>query len=293
MLPELFDWARDLADDDRYVGLPIHALILAAGSRAAWRQGALDDVDRLARAGLAAAVRDEDRRTCGYPLAVAHLFANRFDEAAALWLDESGTRTPDMVASGALAVGYGGDRARAIELARLAVDQAVSAGAPVTEAFARYGLGEMLIGVDDAEAEANLRRAVELDPPTLAGFSGGVAHLTLVTLWQRQGDHDAALNGYHDLVQRWLRAGSRPQLWTTLRNLAFLLARLDEGRTALLLITSAAAAPSAPDVGPDEAVRLDQLRSALIESHGPAVAADAPDAVAEALAAIERRRAGV
>jgi tetratricopeptide (TPR) repeat protein len=224
---------------------------------------------------------------------VAHLFANRFDEAAALWLEEeSGTRTPDMLASGALAVGYGGDRARAIELARQAVDEAVGSGAQVTEAFARYCLGEMLIGADDAEAEANLRRAVDLDPPTLAGFAGGVAHLTLVTLWQRQGDHEAALDGYHELVQRWQRAGSRPQLWTTLRNLAFLLARLDEGRTALLLITSAAKAPSAPDVSPEEGARLDQLRSALVETHGPAVAADAPEAVAEALAAIDRRRAG-
>jgi hypothetical protein len=173
-------------------------------------------------------------------------------------------------------------------------------GAQLTEAFTRYCLGELLIGVDDGEAAANLQRAVELDPPELAGFAGGVAHLTLVTLWQRHGDRASALGGYHELVQRWQRAGGRTQLWTTLRNLAYLLAELDEGPTALLLITRAAEAPSAPDVSAEEGIRLDQLRSALEETHGPARASGAPDVVAdvvadvvtEALAAIDRQRRG-
>ena len=290
MLRELFGWARELAEDPRLVGHPERPGVLAAAAFAAWRQGDLVTADRLVRDGLEIAERPEHRASLTDTMATVHLLENRPGEAARLWLrdDDGATTAPELQASGALATAYAGDLETGLRLAREALDRAVEVGGPIIEAFCLYALGELLMGIDDEEAERLLRRGVEIDPPTVAGFAGGLADVTLVTLWQRRGDLDAALGGYRDLVERWWQSGSWTQAWTTLRNLAPLLAEQGEHATALLVLTTAAHDPAAPATSDAEGQRLEAVRAELEAELGPVATAGGGTVVKEALAAIDR-----
>ena len=59
------------------------------------------------------------------------------------------------------------------------------------------------------------------------------------------GDFQAALRGCRELVDYWERTGAWTQQWTTLRNLADLLDRLDDHDAASLLRAAADEAPEA------------------------------------------------
>jgi tetratricopeptide (TPR) repeat protein len=285
---ELFGWALELAEDPRLVGDPQHAEVLAAAGFASWRQGDLPGAARYADEGLAAALTAEQRAGCTDIVASVALLEGRPAEAADLWLNAGVERTWETLASAAIALGYAGRPEEAIRLARQALTDARTAGAPIPIAFCCYTLGELLMGTDEEAAEALLREGVELDPPSLGGFTGGLAQLTLVTLWQRRGDRSAALSGYRDLVDRWWRSGSWTQEWTTLRNLADLLASTSERPTALLLLTAAAQTTSAPALSAAEGARLDRLRSDLEAELGSRVVDEPAAVVHDALAAIDR-----
>lgn len=79
-----------------------------------------------------------------------------------------------------------------------------------------------------------------------------VARIALIAALTRLGRHGEALVLFPALVDQARREGNWPQLWTSLRILAELLASLDRHETAALLLTAAREAPSAPAVsGPD------------------------------------------
>ncbi|HSJ60177.1 MAG TPA: hypothetical protein VK895_03025 [Jiangellaceae bacterium] len=61
------------------------------------------------------------------------------------------------------------------------------------------------------------------------------------------------------LLERWLRLAAWPQLWTTLRILAELLARNDRTEEAALLLAAADRAPSAPAIAGTDIERYAQL----------------------------------
>jgi hypothetical protein len=65
------------------------------------------------------------------------------------------------------------------------------------------------------------------------------------------------------LLERWLRLAAWPQLWTTLRVLAELLARNDRPEEAVLLLVAADRAPSAPAVAGTHAVHYTRLADTL------------------------------
>ena len=60
-----------------------------------------------------------------------------------------------------------------------------------------------------------------------------------------------AAAGYAELLREWRRTGHNPQLWTTARNAAELLASAGHVETATLVLIAAEDAPGAAAVGPD------------------------------------------
>ena len=136
------------------------------------------------------------------------------EEAARLWLKDD-----DGATDGARAAGVGcawppptrGDADEALGLARAGPGPGGGAGRAHHRGLLPLRARRAADGHRRRGGRARCsRRGVEIDPPTVAGFAGGLAHITLVTLWQRRGDHDAALGGYRDLVERWWQSGS----WT-------------------------------------------------------------------------------
>jgi multidrug efflux pump subunit AcrA (membrane-fusion protein) len=70
------------------------------------------------------------------------------------------------------------------------------------------------------------------------------------------------------VIHRWCRSGDRTHEWTTLRNLAELLARIDHHRAAAVLVAAAHAADTAAPVYGSQARRLAELETALAERLG-------------------------
>ena len=84
-----------------------------------------------------------------------------------------------------------------------------------------------------------------------ATFVEGVASVGLVRLWADRGRTRQALDGYRTLLVDWRRTGHWTQLWTTLRNLAVLLADTGQPEAAALVVAAADAAPEAAEVTVD------------------------------------------
>ena len=95
-------------------------------------------------------------------------------------------------------------------------------------------------------AEANYGRAVELARRSGATFLVGVATVGLLSVRVAAGRIREALTGYREVVDYFAGTGNWTHLWTTLRNLADLLDRLDDGEPATALRASADRAPDAP-----------------------------------------------
>ena len=93
-------------------------------------------------------------------------------------------------------------------------------------------------------------RAVELARGSGATFLVGVATVGLLAVRAAGGRVHDALRGYREVIDYFARTGNWTHLWTTLRNLANLLRRLDDHDTATLLDTAADHAPDAPAVEP-------------------------------------------
>ena len=82
-------------------------------------------------------------------------------------------------------------------------------------------------------AQQHYREALELSELSGATFLHGVAAVGLVSVQAAAGETEAALRGYGELIDYWERTGGWTQQWTTLRNLADLLDRLDDHDTGI------------------------------------------------------------
>ncbi len=122
---------------------------------------------------------------------------------------------------------------------------------------------------DDSGA-AQLDQAIDLARASGASFVVAIAGVTRATVAARRGDLGYACALYADVIRYWRRTGSRTQQWTTLRNVAELLAQTDHDTVAAILLLAADADPDAPEVTGDEAERLASLRTTLVDRLGPA-----------------------
>ena len=156
------------------------------------------------------------------------------------------------------------------ELLRLARDVARDPrlpGTPVAalagasgRAFATYTMGEVRLREDPAAAAEILELAVAQAEAGSTAQIAEVARIALVSALVRLGRHDQALRVFPELLHQLRRRGGWPQLWTSLRILAELLAELGRPRDAALLLASASADPSAPPVTGDDIPRYRELQ---------------------------------
>jgi predicted ATPase/DNA-binding SARP family transcriptional activator len=246
-LVEIRDWAAELADDPQLVGRPGATAALGTAAYAAYLAGDHPRADRLARAGLAAAIDGADAWYCRHALSVAALARGDFAEAAehALAAAANAPTPRGHLELAALATLYLGDAEEARALNERGAADAV---APTWQAFHAYVDGEIASRTGDAAAEAHYLRAVELARAAGTTFYVGVATVGLLAVRATAGRVDEALAGYRDVIDYFVRNGNGTHLWATLRNLADLLRRLGDQETATTIDAAADGAPDAPAV---------------------------------------------
>jgi predicted ATPase len=301
-LHELSGWALELAGDPAVDGHPRRAEVEGAAARAAWRRGELDLALRLAQAAIdhagepAAAARALEARATvalfrGDPLGACEDFLAAAEA-------HGGARGMLALGPAALGAAYGGDVPRARALLDRVFASSGGARAPSPQAFGHYTAAEIEAAADPELAAELYGRAIELARPAGASFIEGVASVGLVRLWTAGGRTRQALEGYRTLLTGWRRSGHWTQTWTTLRNLAVLLAGRGQPGAAALLVAAADAAPEAASITVDSvAAELAEVDERAAAELGPerlaAVRAEAgrlarTEVVDAALLAIDR-----
>jgi predicted ATPase/DNA-binding SARP family transcriptional activator len=255
-LREVWSWCLELACAPEIDGHPRQVEIRGAGAEAARQAGDYDLAVELARSGLEASERDGDdaRRAaarCWSALAAVAHYRGDFASAARDW--ERGARAvgapaAGLLASGALAAKYGGDPARAHRLLDDARAQETTHPNHSNHAFITYVEGELVAVEDPAAAIPSYVAAIEEANSVGAQFVAGVAGVALASAQARTGDVAAAAEGFSRLLDLWRRTGHGPQLWTTARNAAALLAVHDRPREAAMLLLRADMTPQAAAV---------------------------------------------
>ncbi len=272
------------------VGAPTEATLAAAGSRMAWLLGDLATAEQLARRTLDIAAPGDTggdaRARAHHSLGVLALYAGDFDTAAAEFgaavAEPTGTRADrfDALGGAALAHAYAG---RLDQAARCAAGQRAIANATGNRtflAFTDYVDGERaLAGGDQADAIEALRRAAEGAWSSGASFVWGLASTVLAATLVRGGSYGAATDALPDLLRRWRQTATWPQLWTSLRLTALVLAHRGDLATAATILAAADTDHSAPDTA--DVAAIDRLWAVLSASEGDRAAGDARAAVLE------------
>jgi predicted ATPase/DNA-binding SARP family transcriptional activator len=276
-LQELWAWSTELAEDPAVRGRPEEVAVLGGAAEAAWLQGSLQRARELASRGLELAGHRpggsaHDSARCWSALAAVALFAADFGTSRWAWTEGGALddRPAGQLAGAALAAGYAGDGAGARQLLDRALRAEAAAPWPAHRAFARYVAGELAAAEDPYAAAAEYTAAVQEARRCGATFVDGVATVGLASVWTATGKVQQAARGYRALMEYWLRTGNRTQLWTTVRNVATLLADHGRRRPAAALYGAADAAESAATLAPEVAERACAARSALVEGFGPA-----------------------
>jgi len=276
-------WAVEIAEHAALRGSAMEGATLAAAAQAAWRLGRLDRATELADRALAVAEDDRSRATALLQAGVTQMFAGDHAAAAGTMLRAAGLhRSSEALccSTAALAAGYGGDADRAHALLDRAGRIVDDRTAPSLLAFMAYVRGEVLVMVGDDAAVAQLDRAIALGRDSGASFVIAVAGLTRAAIAARRGDLGDACARYPEVIRYWQRTGGWTQQWTTLRNVAELLALTGRDAVAAVLLLAADADPDAPEVTGDEAARLAGLHATLVERLGPDAFAHARDRAA-------------
>jgi predicted ATPase/DNA-binding SARP family transcriptional activator len=272
-LTDVAGWAIELAGDPALADHPRRADVLGAAASSSWLQGRLDDSMRLAEAAIAASPTPAGSVRARGALPSVILFRGDPADAADQW-EAAARLAPDAGAKylgpAALAAWYGGQDDRARDLLGRAMTATDRLGCPSYRAFALYTAAEMAAGTDPEAAADLYGQAITLARSVGATFVEGVASVGLVRVWGATGRPRRALEGYRTLLPAWRRSGHWTQVWTTLRNLATLLADAGQHEAAVTLLAAADAAPEAPDVQVDVvAAELAAVEDALVEALGP------------------------
>ena len=280
-LREVWSWCLELACAPEIDGHPREVELLGAGAEAARQAGEYDRAVELAGRGLALAGEGAETsrpaaRCWSAQAGVAH-YRGDFATAARDWERSAlatGYEAAGLLASAALAAAYDGDRDGA--RGRLAEARRLEASSPSrsNHAFLTYVEGELVASADPEAAVAAYVAAVEEARSVGATFVAGVADVALASVRARTGDLATAAAAYSRLLDAWRASGHGPQLWTTARNAANLLAGQGHRREAALLLLRAEATPEAAAVDPDIARHSGR-------SFTPVSSVLAPDEVAE------------
>lgn len=139
-------------------------------------------------------------------------------------------------------------------------------------------------GRDVEEAAARLSRAADRAWAVGASFMWGIASTVLAGVLVRHRPLAEARTHLPTLIDRWRATATWPQLWTTLRLVAELLATHGREEVAALVLAAAERDPAAPELAGDDRARHDALRARLADRLGAAAA----DGIAAGAAAVDR-----
>ncbi|MGH3879135.1 MAG: ATP-binding protein, partial [Actinophytocola sp.] len=282
-LVELRGWAVDLADDSSIAAHPRAAQVLGTAAEASYQSGDQVRAERFARAGLELATDTRGRWLCLMVRSVVALARGAYPEVVELSLAAMALSTTprENLGIAALALAYGGDLDHARTLNRRGIDGALS---PTMLAWGAYVGGEIdsLAGHPE-QAERHYLRAIDLARASGATFLIGVATVGLHAVRATAGRVHDALHGYREAIDYFARTGNWTHQWTTLRNLANLLRRLDDHEPAAALDAAADRGldASATDDGrttptPSRAAVLGLARDAIDRHLSAAVGSGAP-----------------
>ena len=276
MQTDLLAWAEQISEGAGPGAGQAFVEALATAGRGAWMRGDLDRAEALAEQARAVAGDDARARHGWHLTANVALFRGDLDRAAqgyrrAEALAEAvGDRYHTALLRGcrALVCGYAGDSETARALATDAVDAAEGTANPSALAWTSYVLGEVLAATDPGSALGHLERADFIAATVGGEFVRGVAALTAASLHGRYGEPTVAAPALADLVDRWLRGGNRRQLWTTMREVAAVLVRLERWRAACIVLTAIDRA-DAENVWGGDAERLARFSEQVAARLGP------------------------
>ncbi|MEW6471137.1 MAG: BTAD domain-containing putative transcriptional regulator [Actinomycetota bacterium] len=275
-LPELWEWALELAARPEIDNHPARPGVLGAAASAAANRGEFDRATKLAEDALRCSAGPGDRYRARHSLARVALARAQPVDARRWWLEagaEDSDTVPTYAASAALAAAYAGDLDDAGRLIDAARADAEKLGAPGELAFCEYVRGEIAVAAaeaDPVQALTAYESAITLARQAGAPFVEGIAAVGRVSVLARTGRIPEALAGYGALIEHWRRGGTWTQLWATLRNLAVLLAGQGQATAAALLLAAADEAPDSPTVAEPHATELEaavaELRAELGEA---------------------------
>jgi predicted ATPase len=246
---EIFRWAEVTAAAASGTGSDLLPEVLLAASTGAWQRGDLDSATAAARAARDAA----SRVGAATPRAVLEasadvaLLAGDLDRATAEFTEayELATASGDLLqavwdlGSAAVAVAYGGDIERGLEIAREVLSTAERSSSTSAKAFAHFVTGEILADAQPEAAETHLRQAIELATIADSRFVVGLAEVALAASRVRQQDLATALTYCESAIRRWLGAGAWTPQWVTLRTAIALLLRVGASEDAVVLYGAA------------------------------------------------------
>jgi tetratricopeptide (TPR) repeat protein len=276
---ELFSWADETVarcSDSSLAGLPGTYATVALGW---WRRGDLSRARTAAETGIELA-GDHDpvsARFAWEALRSTEALAGDYDRAlqcrertlvlavaAGDQVHEAHART-----AGALALGYLGRLAEAIDDIDRATAILAAHPNPTELAFADYVAGEVRLEVSPAEALPLLERA--RDRALRAGnrFIASIAGASAASCAARAGNAARALAGFGSVIEAFHRSAAWPQLWTTVRSLAEALVQLERFEQAAVLLGALEGAGARPVVRGADLPRLARTRDALVGVLGP------------------------
>lgn len=303
---ELWRRARMLADSGDVSG-PIGSAVQGAAAQAAYLQGDLQAAEQYARGVTTDAWQARARpwwaTVTDHVLAMYRgdfLQAERLAAAARKAPDTSATWQVVLAGNVGLARLYAGDVDGAASALTACRNLITGESSVTARAWAAYVAGETLGVTDPRDALEQLGRSVALAETVGATFVSGVATVAQAAVATRVGETTLALQRFPEAVRHWQRAGMWVQQWTTLRNLALLLADLGAHGPAAVLLAASEDPPDASAVTGEDRQRIDSLWDRLLAGLGQqeidrhratASAMTRTDAVASALTALDDARA--
>ncbi len=270
---EILHWADEtitLSDVAQHPRFPV--LCAMAGARHGVG-GDRDAAREVAYRGLEALTADDPR--CIYPLEMLMylaLWEGRIDDCVAC-CDHAAAANPDpreFVADTVriMALAYDGRRKHAREQAEELTPTLDELGNPTAMAQARYSWGEALAEDEPQAAIPLLERAVALADSVDNRLVAGTAGMTLTSLQARHGVPEVALEGFRQLIDELESVDDWTHLWTGLRSLADLLARVGAYHDAAVVLGAVRHAPEAAPAYGADASRLATLTSTLEQAIG-------------------------
>lgn len=269
-LPEVSAWTIDLAQSPLVEDHPRRPELLGAAGVAAWMRGDLEGSEQLATAGLADA-EGPARRWSLDALAAVRLFQGETEASERLWTEAHHAADqphPHYLASAALAACYRGDVDRATELVNEAFAQPMAQGSDAASAYCHYARAELASADHPDEARQDYSTAIVQAQRVGATFVSSLASVGLVSLLAREGEVREALDGFRWLLRYFSRSGNWVQQWTTVRNLAPLLAQHGEPEVAAVLLHCADAASEGAAINDGQRAAYAALQAEIAESLG-------------------------